>query len=191
MKAMVNKFRVYTLFYIITIVIYNPISIFCAGQHNIGSKEVRIKAAYIYNFTKFVYWGTQSCDAATNPIIISVLGADPVFDLLEEYAKNQTQNHAIKVQKITKDMIDFKGCQLIFISHSEPQHVSAILKQLQGTKILTISDISGFTRSGGMIGFIIENDRVKLEINLNSVKKAGLTISAKLLEIARIVSSGE
>jgi hypothetical protein len=173
---------------VIIVTVSIPTSTSSIEQTNNDNKELRVKAAYIYNFTKFVYWDTEESDAAMNQLTISVIGADPIFNILEDYAKKQTQGRIIKVKKISKEISDISDCQLLFISNTEPQNLYTVLKQLEGSKTLTISDISGFSRRGGMIGFFIEDGRVKIEVNLNMIKKAGLKISAKLLEVARIVS---
>jgi hypothetical protein len=166
-----------------------PTSTCSIEQPGDNSKEVHVKAAYIYNFTKFVYWGSQECDEAVNPLIITIFGADPIFNLLQEYVRNQKKGRSVKVQKVESEKLDAQHCQLFFISHSETKQLSALLKQFEGAKILTVSDISGFVHKGGMIGFFIEEGRVKIEVNLNIIKKAGLKISAKLLEVARIVTN--
>ena len=126
---------------------------------------------------------------ATSPITIFVLGTDPIGDLLENFSKKQTSGHPIIVKKINAETDDFSSCHLFFIGQSAKQQLPALFKQLQGTKVLTVSDISGFAHQGGMIGFVIEDGRVKIQINLRAVNHAGLKISAKLLEIAKIVSS--
>ena len=148
-----------------------------------------MKAAYIYNFTKFVYWDKRKADTALSPTIIFVLGNDPVGDSLEDFSKDQTTGRTIIVNKIENETRAISDCHLIFIGVSEKQQLAAIFQQLRGADVLTVSDIPGFARHGGMIGFFIENGRVKIEIDLNAVNDAGLKISAKLLEIAKVISS--
>ncbi len=161
----------------------------CAGQTNGGDLEARVKAAYIYNFTKFVYWGEGMSGAPSSPITIFVLGSDAVGDLLGKFARTQTSGQPILVKKISTASDHLSSCRLLFVSRSAEKQLPEIFRQLRGTDVLTVSDISGFTRQGGMIGFVIEDARVKIQINLQAATTAGLKISAKLLEIARIVSS--
>jgi hypothetical protein len=161
----------------------------CLGQATGDDLEAQVKAAFIYNFTKFIYWDREAGDARTVPITIFVRGTDPIGVLLEDFLKKQTSDLSLIVKKINAEENDISKCQLLFIGHSEKEKLPAIFRQLQGTKVLTVSDIPGFARLGGMIGFIIEKGRVKIEINQHAVSKAGLQISAKLLEVAKIVSS--
>jgi hypothetical protein len=159
----------------------------CFGQAG-SDLGARVKAAYIYNFTKFIYWDMGSGDALTGPITIFVLGTDPIGDLLEDFSKKQISDHPLIVKKIATETNDFSSCHLFFITQSAKQQLPSVFRRLLGTNILTVSDIPGFARLGGMIGFVIEDGRVKIEINLPAINNAGLKISAKLLEIAKIVS---
>ena len=160
----------------------------CLGQTVGDDLEARVKVAYVYNFTKFIYWDKETGNARTGPITIFVQGTDPIGVLLEDFLKKQTSDLSLIVKKINAEENDLSECQLLFIGHSEKERLPAIFRQLQGAKVLTVSDIPDFARQGGMIGFIIEKGRVKIEINLRVVNKAGLKISAKLLEVAKIVS---
>jgi hypothetical protein len=161
----------------------------CLGQAASGDLEARVKAAYIYNFTKFIYWGGGVAEAPISPITIFVLGTDAIGGLLENFSKKQTPGQPIIVKKINAETDDFSNCQLFFIAQSAKPQLPAIFKQLGSAKVLTVSDISDFARQGGMIGFVIEDGRVKIQINLQAVNNAGLKISAKLLEVAKIISS--
>ncbi|MCX6554668.1 MAG: YfiR family protein [Candidatus Aminicenantes bacterium] len=175
---------------LLTSVLFFPFFPFhCLGQAAGGDLEAQVKAAYIYNFTKFIYWDKGANEAQTSPINIFVLGTDPIGGLLEDFSKKQTSSHPIIVNKIDAETKIFSSCQLFFIAQSEKQQLPSVLRQLHGTNVLTVSDISGFAHQGGMIGFVIEDGKVKIEINLQAVNNAGLKISAKLLEIAKIVSS--
>jgi hypothetical protein len=172
---------------IVTLVVYLNSSYKCSGQPVTGNKELQVKAAFIYNFTKFVYWDAQEKDVMPTAITISVLDSDPIGDILENFSKDNSNDTPIIVKRVSAETNPVTDCQLLFIMQSEQRRLPALLKQLEGTKILTVSDISEFARRGGMIGFILEDDRLKIEMNLNTINKAGLKISAKLIEIARIV----
>lgn len=179
-------FPVYLLFFV-SVFLCNPFPITCFGQPAGTVMESRVKAAYIYNFVKFVQWKEQEAEGGPRPTVICVLGSDTIFNLLEGFSKRQSGGSQIIVKENLDEITSASGCHLLFISRSEQQQLSSILKQLEGTDVLTVSDISEFIRYGGMIGFIMVDGRVKIEVNLRAVNKAGLKISAKLLEIARIV----
>jgi hypothetical protein len=169
------------------VMMVSPPSI-CFGQTTGGALESQVKAAYIYNFTKFVYWDAQKPDTSKNPIVVALFGADSIGDILSDFSKKQTGGRPILVKKLIKDKIDTSDCQVVFIGRLMHQQLPALIKKLEGTNILTVSDMPGFTRQGGMIGFFIEDDKVKIEVNMDAVNNANLKISAKLLEVAKITS---
>lgn len=151
-----------------------------------GELENKVKTAYIYNFTKFIDWPGDTGAETSAPLKICFLGSDPLRTLLGELNNRQVRGRSIKVVRI-KDVDAIPPCNVIFISRSEERKLSLILERLQGTHALTVSDISQFSHKGGMIGFVTENERVKIEVNQKSVRLAGLKVSAKLLEIARVI----
>lgn len=148
--------------------------------------ETKVKVAYIYNFTKFIDWPGDDGAAESEPVNICVIGADPIRTMLGELTNREAKGRPIRIMRI-KDVEAPSPCRLLFISRSEEQQLPHILQRVQGTRILTISDIPRFAQRGGMIGFSTERERVKIEINQKATRQAGLKISAKLLEIARIV----
>ncbi|WP_237754287.1 YfiR family protein [Geobacter sp. OR-1] len=148
-----------------------------------GDLEIKVKAAYIYNFTKFVDW---SDDGGREPFRICVVGTDPIRTVLGELSNREVKGRPIRIQRV-KDLNALPQCHLMFISRSEEQQLPFILQRLQGTQTLTVSDISQFSQKGGMVSFITEKDRVKIEISQRAVRQAGLKVSAKLFEIARVV----
>jgi hypothetical protein len=180
--------RFLCLVLIFILIVFSPMPAFYFQKETNDNLESKVKAAYIYNFTKFVRWNQQDGNINPSPLTIAVFGADPIGNLLEEFSKNMPEGQSIIVKKNKKDLSSAVNCNLLFISQQEQQRLSSIFKQLEGSNVLTVSDIPGFVRRGGMIGFFVKDDKVKIEINLNAVNKAGLKISAKLLEVARIVS---
>ena len=162
-----------------------------AAQTNGSTLESQVKAAYIYNFTKFIYWDTQKNDSSANPLCVAVVDGEDIGNLLDGVSKKQTRGRPFVVKKVRNDKIDIADCQMVFIGKLERQQLPALFKKLEGTSVLTVSDIPAFTQQGGMIGFYIEDDKVKIEINMDAVNNAGLQISAKLLEVAKITSKGK
>lgn len=147
-----------------------------------GDLETKVKVAYIYNFTKFIEWP----DDDSEPIRICVIGNDPIRTMLGELSNREVKGRQLRIMRV-KDLNSMPSCHLLFISRSEESQVPNILQRLQGTRVLTVSDIPQFAKRGGMISFTTEKERVKIEINQRTVRQAGLKVSAKLLEIARVV----
>lgn len=153
-----------------------------------ASREYQIKAAFLYKFAKFVKWPAEAFASEESPIVIGVLGKDPFGAILDQGLKeNQTgdRKFTIKRFKDTKEMV---SCQILFISASEQKKFSQILSALQGA-VLTISDVPGFARLGGVINLPSENNKIRVEVNLEQSKKVGLKINSQLLGIATLVET--
>ena len=146
--------------------------------------EYQIKAAFLYNFAKFVEWPTRAFAGPTSPITIGVLGENVFHDDLEKTIHGKVINgHPLQFKEF-HSVTEATNCQILFISPSEKSHLSKILDGLRGASVLTVSQMDHFTEDGGMINFIIEDNRVHFQINNEAAKKAGLTISSKLLSLA-------
>jgi len=160
----------------------------CPCQPGDDKLESQVKAAYIYNFTKFVRWNDVKSDSLTNPVCIGILGALSIGDILKNFSDKQSGGRLLVVKDLELDKMSSGEYQLIFIGQAQQKQIPALLRMLDGTDILTVSDSPDFTRHGGMIGFYIENGKVKIEINIDAVNNSKLKISAKLLEVAKIIS---
>ena len=142
--------------------------------------ETKVKAAYLYNFTKFVDWPNLPPDS----LRICVVGNDPVGGMLGELSNRQVKERPLKIEVNTP--MDIALCQVLFISRSEKKWED-ILGRLRGAGVLTVGDQNGFARSGGVVGFYSEGGKIKLEINPAAARSANLKISAKLMELSRTV----
>jgi hypothetical protein len=150
--------------------------------------EYKVKAVYLYNFTKFVSWPDTTLLGDTHPLNICVLGKNPFGPLLEPITHMKTHARTITIENIEDvHALEKKSCPILFISASEQGDVAELLQKTAPMHILTVSDIDGFAHHGGIIGFVVKEEKVRLEINLSAARQAGLTISAKLLEIATVI----
>jgi hypothetical protein len=146
--------------------------------------EYQIKAAFLYNFAKFVRWPTQVFAGPTSPIVIGLLGKNVFGDDLERTIRDKVINgHPLQFKEF-HSVIEATNCQILFISTSEKNYLPKILDGLHGMSVLTVSETDHFTEAGGMINFVIEDNKIHFQINNAAAKKAGLTISSKLLSLA-------
>jgi len=146
--------------------------------------EYQIKAAFLYNFVKFVDWPPQSFATPSSPIVIGVLGENVFGDNLEQAVHDKIiNNHPLQYKKFDS-VAEATNCQVLFISASEKNRFPQILDTLRGRSILTVSESDRFIAAGGIINFVIVNNRVRFQINNESARKAGLTISSDLLNLA-------
>lgn len=154
-------------------------------------KEYQVKAVFLFNFTQFVEWPTNTFPEAQAPLTIGVLGDDPFGNFLEEIVRGESAGgHQIIVKRFQR-AADVDRCQILFISASEAKRVKTILAALKNRKILTVSDIEGFAKSGGIVRFVTEQNRIHVRINLEAAKDAGLVVSSKLLRLAEIIEPGK
>jgi hypothetical protein len=146
--------------------------------------EYEVKAAFLYKFASFVEWPTETANAS---LCIAVLGHDPFGTVLDEVVKGKTINgRGFRIMRFKSDE-EARDCHIVFISASEKGRVSSILGRLQGSSILTVSDIPGFCQGGGIIEFDLQDQKVHFGINPQAGERAGLKISSKLLSVAKIV----
>jgi hypothetical protein len=150
--------------------------------------EYQIKAGFLFNFTRFVTWPDKAFATATSPLSICIVGDTPLADPLTEVAAGKVvDGRAVSVMRM-KVVDDLRGCNLLFISSEEERHAVRILGSVKGRNVLTVGEGQGVLRAGGIITFFIDENRVKLEINLDAAARDGLKISAKLIAVSRLVS---
>jgi YfiR/HmsC-like len=142
-----------------------------------------VEAVYLYQFGRFVQWPEQS-NAPPNAFTICVIGRDPFGNTLDgTVAGESIGQQPIKTERLA-DSIDAKHCRILYISPSEDAHLDQILESLQLAPVLTVSDAPDFVTRGGMIQFVLQENRVRFEINVANAQKAGLTMSSQLLKVA-------
>lgn len=152
-----------------------------------GPNEYQVKAAYLFNFAKFVEWPPNTFSSAAAPVQICVLGANPFGHALEDSVAGKIiAGRRLEVSNFSRG-VDPRSCQILFISSSEKRRMREILQQFAGAGVLTVADTSGFMEEGGMINFVVDGDQVRFEANLEAAQQAHLKISARLLAVAKIV----
>ena len=158
-----------------------PLSACLCGQ----AGEYQVKAAFLFNFAKFVEW--PGPDPANDPINLCVVGDDPFGSLLDQMVKGKLANgRAMEIRRISPG-VKFERCQIAFIAASERKRLPALLESLGHAGVLTVGETDDFARGGGIISFFLDNNHVRLEVNVDAADRAGLKISSKLLSLAKIV----
>ncbi len=153
---------------------------------NYAKSEYAIKAAFIYNFTKFIKWPKSVFHGKSTPFAVCVVGEDPFGDSINSLLKVKSQGRSFEIRRREKTE-DLTGCHILFISSSETKSVRNILEAIRGSGALTIGDTPMFARSGVMINFYMSEGKIRLEINLEAITKEKIDISSKMLGLARIV----
>jgi hypothetical protein len=153
--------------------------------------EYQVKAAYLFNFLKFVEWPSDAFADSLAPIVIGIVGDDPFGSVSPEVVIGKTvQGRDLVIRKYHAGE-ELRGASILFISASERKRLPQILAGLRGASVLTVSDMDGFLATGGMIQFLSENDRVRFGIDVGATSRARLKVSSKLLTLARTVTGGE
>jgi hypothetical protein len=149
--------------------------------------EYDVKAAYLYNFGRFVGWPAKVSSATDDSFPICVLGQDPFGRALDGTLAGETiGGKRVVARRISKPQ-EALNCRILFVSSSEEKQLNDTLAALNKADVLTVSDIPDFMQRGGMIQFVLEGNRVRFEVNLAAAEHAGLTLSSELLKIARTV----
>jgi len=155
------------------------------SQEGTESLEYQVKAAFLLNFTKFIEWPPSAFRQSDSPVSICILGADPFGSTLDRMLSGEAVNGRKVVAQRIKTIPPPKACQALFVGGPE-RDIGKILPAL-GPGVLTVGEGQGFIRDGGMIAFVIENRRVRFEINQASAENAGLKLSSKLLSVAKAI----
>ncbi len=141
-----------------------------------------LKAAFIYNLAKFIEWPEDA--PAARPFVMCVVGDAAVSEALERAVyQRRLGNSVISVVRMTS-VAPQRGCHVLYLSGVSREQTSLHLGTLRNAPVLTISDLEGFTDSGGMVQFFFEHGQLRFRVGLESAKRAGLQISAKILSLA-------
>lgn len=163
--------------------------LFCLPWRTDSAEAVpsyHVKAAFIYNFIKFIEWPTTAFKDSRTPYIVGVLGKDPFGSDLKNTMSDKTINgRPILVRSVTDPEIG--KCHALFISSSERRRLKSILDQAKGAPVLTIGETEEFAQMGGIINFVIEDNKVRFQINIEAAKRADLKIHSTLLNLAKVI----
>jgi hypothetical protein len=157
------------------------------GSATIGPKlqesEQSVKAAFVYNFTRFVTWPANAFASPTSPFVIAIVGADSTQGQLDALARGkQVGDRNLVVKHV--DWSDIDDCNVLFLPSEETAHASRLSK-IKDRPILIVSESPGMLGHGATINLYIEQDRVLFEISRSAAKDTGLTFSSHLLSLAR------
>jgi hypothetical protein len=162
--------------------------LFAGGSPAQGSpSEYQLKAAFVFNFAKFVDWPPNTYVAAQSPFSICILGTDPFGPAIDDALQGKTIDNRPVVATRTKDPAAARRCQIVFVSSSEKRRLREVLEDFRGANVLAVGDMEGFAAAGGTIELTLEENHVRFTINTRAADDAGLKISSKLLALARIV----
>lgn len=151
------------------------------------AEESLVKAAYLYNFGKFVEWPSAAFRQPGDPVVICVLGDERTSDVLEHSVSGKRANGRPIQTRRPHSPSEFKSCHILFIGFSEKAHIEEVLHEVGRSSVLTVGQSADFLSLGGMINLALRDRTIELEIDPDVSNLAGLRISSRLLVVARIV----
>jgi hypothetical protein len=151
--------------------------------------EYQVKAVFVFNFSHFVEWPPEAFTAPNQPFLICILGSDPFGGRLDEAVRGeQIDQHPLSVRRV-RNIDEMGDCKILYIDRSQGAQLQQILTTLDHRSTLTVSELDSAAERGVMIQFTTESSRIRLRINVEAARAAGLTISSKLLRPAEIVGA--
>jgi hypothetical protein len=148
--------------------------------------EYEIKAAFIYNFAKFIEWPNLSSSDTNNPLVLCFMDGETVRDAFKTVKEATVKGRKVMIQEY-QGLNDMSACHILFVPSSWKEEQPKILETVRNKPILTIGETQEFCEQGGIINFRLIENKVRFEINIDAAKQAGLMISSQLLKLARIV----
>jgi hypothetical protein len=160
----------------------------CVAQ---SPTEYQVKAAYLFNFLKFVEWPEDPAAEPHGKWVIGFVGDSPIDAELARIVEGKNVlGRDLQVKKF-QAADNLRACNILFISESEKKRLPSILAALNGSSVLTVADMDDFIGSGGMIQFVVEDARVRVAIDVGATGRARLRVSSKLLALAQTVKETE
>ena len=201
------KIRACNLIVLVPVLLVAP-CVAQGGDDNATEREYQIKAAFIYNFIKFVDWPKEEVAESNEPVIIGIIGKDPFGDAFAPVKDKEDKGRKVLIKRfkpieelkksgekdkslLEREIESLRKCHLLFICSSEEKSINEIINSVKDHSVLTIGDMQGFLESGGIINFIIEEKKVGFEINVDAAKGAKLKIRSQLLRLAKRIVEEE
>ncbi|MBN2271349.1 MAG: YfiR family protein [Sedimentisphaerales bacterium] len=173
----------------------------CLRAETESSQEYKVKAAFLYNFINFVDWPKEKMGEPNEPILLGIIGKDPFANAFEPVKNKQIKNRKVVVKRLKSvaelkklgpsaedelaRLIDAaKKCHLVFVCSSEQECLKDILSPLKDLPILTVADTKDFLQAGGIVNFVMIDNKVRFEISDAAAKLARLKLRSQLLRLA-------
>lgn len=152
-----------------------------------SSVPAEIEAAFLVQFSKYVYWPAQSFSSPKAPIIIGILGRDPFGSAINKISRSfKANSRSIEIIRL-RQAAEAGKCHILFVAPDRVGMMPAITAAIAGNPVLLVSSTDSFLSRGGMINFIIVGTKIRFDINRKNSRKCNLRISATLLKIAHQV----
>lgn len=150
--------------------------------------EYRVKAAFIFHFAQLVHWPENTAKSGTDPFAVCIFGDDPFRGALEEAMSGKTIDERPVRVSHAKAPADIQGCRVLFVGDAAMKRFPSLLSALKDSAVLTIGDSEEFVlQRGGVIGFCVDQNKIRFDVNLDAASRARLKISSRILLLAKVV----
>jgi YfiR/HmsC-like len=150
------------------------------------SLEYSIKATFLYKFAPFVEWPLSAFESPSSPVLLCVVGTDPVAQVLDGVTMDQTAGErryqVRRLERVERD----SGCHVLYVADSNAQSAAEAMEAVRGAPVLTVTDAAR-TQTAAIVRFVVEENRVRFDIDDAAAAENGLSISSRLLSLARTV----
>lgn len=154
---------------------------------NSTAEEYSVKAAFLFHFAQFVEWPPETFKDSGSPLLYCTIGEDPFHGVLDASLNGKTIGaRSLQVRHVTQPS-ELQACHVVFLAEKEKKLFPVILELLKGNSVLIVGESGHFVQEGGTIGFCLEENKMRFEINLEAAQKARLKISSRLLALAKTV----
>jgi len=162
--------------------------LFAAGRASAQqTEEYRVKAAFLFHFAQLVDWPAPSPGEENKPLTLCTLGQDPFGGDLETTLQGKSiGTRPVQIRHLRQPQ-DVPGCQVVFVSGRDRKQMVSLLASLKDDAVLTVGESDDFVKQGGMIGFCMDSDKVRFDVNVDAAARAKLKISSRLLLLAKSV----
>jgi len=184
LRALTHRRAIHRLriFAVVTCLLVTAVLSWIGTAQSAPASEYQVKAAFLFNFAKFVEWPPRAFPDANTPLVIGVLGQDPFGSYLDDTVRGERINNRQLIVQRYRTPGEIKNCHVLFISRSESDRLDQIVATLRYRKLLIVTDADG-GNGGVIIRFVTEGNRIRFKIDAQAAKAANLTISSKLLRL--------
>lgn len=156
-----------------------------------GESEGPVKAAFLFNFARYVEWPPAAFEGESSPIRLCVMGASAFDEVVSATVSGRSVGlRPVAVEKVAS-LEEAAGCHLLFLEAGVEVPGPVVAERLGGVAVFTISDQPGFAAAGGVANFILVDQKIRFEINPSAARRAGLKISSSLLRLAKRVGEDD
>jgi hypothetical protein len=152
-----------------------------------AGEEYRVKAAFIFHFAQLVDWPPEKPTGTDNSLVLCTLGEDPFQGMLEgTVAGKAIGNRILRIRHLGEPQ-EMQACQIVFLGRAQSKRIPMLVATLHNAPVLTVGETAGFLDAGGMIDFLLEDNKLRFEVNLDAAESADLKIGSRLLVLAQRV----